>query len=143
LWAQTYPRVRLARNNLSAVYSGLGDYERALATTKVALQIDSGSGIDHSNLVNLYIKLNRLQEAKVAAQEAQARHLDSPGLHLHLYVIAFLQSDTAGMEREAAAVLLGKPGYEDVVLHFQSDTAAYTGRLTKAEELTRLRCVRP
>lgn len=137
LWSQTYPRVRLARNNLSAVYSGLGDYERALATTKVALQIDSGSGIDHSNLVNLYIKLNRLQEAKVAAQEAQARHLDSPGLHLHLYVIAFLQSDAAGMEREAAAVLLGKPGYEDVVLHFQSDTAAYAGRLTKAEELTR------
>lgn len=41
------------------------------------------------------------------------------------------------MEREAAAVLLGKPGYEDVVLHFQSDTAAYAGRLTKAEELTR------
>jgi hypothetical protein len=40
------------------------------------------------------------------------------------------------MERETTAALLGRPGYEDVVLHFQSDTAAYSGKLAKAEELT-------
>jgi serine/threonine protein kinase len=136
LWAETYPRVRLARNTLSALYSGLGDYEKALATTKVALQIDPGSGIDYSNLVTEYINLNRLQEAKATAREAQSRHLDSPGLHLQLYAVAFLEHDLGGMEREAAAVLLGRPGYEDVVLHFQSDSAAYSGRLARAEELT-------
>jgi serine/threonine protein kinase len=137
LWAQTYPRVRLARNNLSAVYSALGNYEKALAATKVALQIDAASGIDHNNLVNESINLNRLQEAKAAVQEAQARHLDSPGLHLCMYVVDFLQRDTEGIAREADAVLLSKPGYEDVVLHFQSDTAAYSGKLAAAEELTR------
>jgi eukaryotic-like serine/threonine-protein kinase len=124
LWAETYPRVRLARNTLSSLCSGLGDYEKALATTKLALQIDPGSGIDYSNLVTEYINLNRLQEAKATAREAQSRHLDSPGLHLQLYAVAFLEHDLAGMEREAAAVLLGRPGYEDVVLHFQSDSAA-------------------
>jgi tetratricopeptide (TPR) repeat protein len=124
LWAQTYPRVRLARNNLSAVYSALGNYEKASAATTVALQIDAASGIDHNNLVNEYINLNRLREAKAAVQEAQARHLDSPGLHLYMYVVDFLQRDTEGIGREADAVLLSKPGYEDVVLHFQSDTAA-------------------
>jgi eukaryotic-like serine/threonine-protein kinase len=136
LWTETYPRVRLARNTLSALYSSLGDYEKALATTKVALQIDPGSGIDYSNLVTEYINLNRLQEAKATAREAESHHLDSPGLHLQLYVVAFLEYDLGGMEREVAAVLLGKPGYEDVVLHFQSDTAAYSGRLAKADELT-------
>jgi eukaryotic-like serine/threonine-protein kinase len=136
LWAETYPRVRLARNNLSALYSGLGDYEKALATTKVALQIDPASGIDYSNLVTEYINLNRLQEAKETVREAQSRRLDSPGLHLQLYAVAFLEHDLEGMERETTAALLGRPGYEDVVLHFQSDTAAYSGKLAKAEELT-------
>jgi len=40
------------------------------------------------------------------------------------------------MEREAAG-LMGKPGYEDVMLYTESDTAAYTGQFIKARELTR------
>jgi serine/threonine protein kinase len=136
LWVQTYPRVRLAQNSLSAIYSALGEYDRALAATKAALQIDPESGVDHNGLVNQYINLNRLEEAAAAARDAQTRHLDSPGLHLYLYMVAFLQRDTATMEREAAAPLLRKSGYSDVVLHFQSDTAAYSGRLASADDLT-------
>jgi len=136
LWVETYPRVRLARNNLAAVYSGLGEYERALATTKVALQIDPASGIDYNNLINEYISLNRLPEAQATGQEA-LRRMDSPGLHLYLYTIAFLQQDQPGMDREADAVLLTRPGYNDVVLHYQSDTSAYFGKLARAQELTR------
>jgi eukaryotic-like serine/threonine-protein kinase len=135
LWSEAYPRVRLVRNNLSSLYSAVGQYEKALTTTKLALQIDPGSGIDHSNLVNEYLNLDRVEEAKSAAQEAENRHLDSPGLHLHLYELAFLQRDTAAMERETSAALLGNPGYEDVVLRFQSDTAAYGGQLARADEL--------
>ena len=40
------------------------------------------------------------------------------------------------MEREAAA-LMGKPGFEDVMLDSESDTAAYAGQFSKARELTR------
>ena len=40
------------------------------------------------------------------------------------------------MEREAAA-LMGKPGFEDVMLDIESDTAAYAGQFSKARELTR------
>ena len=53
-----------------------------------------------------------------------------------LYSIDFLQHDAAGMEREAAA-LMGKPGFEDVMLDTESDTAAYAGQFSKARELTR------
>jgi hypothetical protein len=40
------------------------------------------------------------------------------------------------MEQETAG-LMGKPGYEDQVLYFESDTAAYNGQFAKARELTR------
>jgi eukaryotic-like serine/threonine-protein kinase len=40
------------------------------------------------------------------------------------------------MEREAAG-LMGKPGYDDVMLETESDTAAYAGQFAKARELTR------
>ena len=50
----------------------------------------------------------------------------SPGL----YLIDFLQHDAAGMEREAAR-LMGEPGYEDIMLDYESNTAACAGRLVK------------
>jgi hypothetical protein len=80
--------------------------------------------------------VNRLDEARATAQEAQAHNLDNPGNHLVLYTVDFLQHDTAGMDREAA-VLMGKPGFEDAMFDSESDTAAYAGQFDKARELTR------
>jgi tetratricopeptide (TPR) repeat protein len=40
------------------------------------------------------------------------------------------------MEREAAG-LMGKPGYEDQMLNYESDTALYGGQLAKARDLAR------
>jgi hypothetical protein len=35
-------------------------------------------------------------------KEAQAKQLDSPGLHFLSYLLAFLSNDAAGMEKEVA-----------------------------------------
>jgi eukaryotic-like serine/threonine-protein kinase len=75
-----------------------------------------------------------VDEAKATAREAQAHNLDSPQMHLKLYLLDFLQHDAAGMELEAAG-LMGKPGYEDQVLYNESDTAAFVGRFAKARGL--------
>jgi hypothetical protein len=40
------------------------------------------------------------------------------------------------MEREAAGVM-GKPGFDDLMLEAESETAAYGGQFAKARELTR------
>jgi len=80
--------------------------------------------------------VNRLDEARAVAQEAQAHNPDSPAIHFSLYDIDFLQHDAAGMEREAAG-LMGKPGFDDVMLDTESGTAAYGGQFAKARELTR------
>jgi eukaryotic-like serine/threonine-protein kinase len=60
----------------------------------------------------------------------------SPDIHFRLYIADFLEHDVTGMEREAA-LLMGKPGYEDAMLDLESDTAAYAGSFVKARGLTR------
>jgi eukaryotic-like serine/threonine-protein kinase len=136
LWAQTYPRDDTPQGNLSVIYGILGDYNKALAAEQESLKLNPGSGQAYVNLVGSYISVNRLDEAKATAQEAQARNLGSLSIHLSLYLIDFLQHDAAGMEREAAT-FMGKPGYEDAMLYNQSDTAAYAGQFARARELTR------
>ncbi len=135
LWVQTYPRDATPTANLGAIYEFLGDYDKALAANQEVLKL-SPDGVNYTNLVNTYLLVDRLDEARATAQEAQAHNLDNPANHLQLYFINFLQHDAAGMEREAAA-LMGKPGFEDVILDTESDTAAYAGQFSKARELTR------
>ena len=135
-WTQTYPRDNLPLTNLAGNYFTRGEYDKALSAAQEAFNLDPGQGSAYASLVVLYIVLNRLDEAKTTAQEARSHNLASPSIHLYLYTIAFLQHDAAGAEREAAG-LMGKPGYEDVMLYTESDTAAYTGQFVKARELTR------
>jgi tetratricopeptide (TPR) repeat protein len=87
-------------------------------------------------LVDAYRLLDRPQEAKATAREALEHQLESPYLHIPVYLVAFQQDDLAAMEREAALVM-GKPGVEDVILNLESDTAAYAGHFAKAREITR------
>jgi eukaryotic-like serine/threonine-protein kinase len=136
LWAQTYPRDYVPPGNVGAIYGQLGDYDKALAGAQEAMKLAPGSGVSYSNLVSSYLQVNRLDEARATAQEAQAHNLDNPQIHVSLYGIDFLQHDAAGMEREAAG-LMGKPGFEDSMLGSESDTAAYGGQFSKARELTR------
>ena len=136
LWAQTYPRDDLPPGALGVIYGAVGDSEKSLAAARESLKLNPASGNGYANLVNSYLEVNRLDEARATALEAQAHNLDSPLIHLSLYSIDFLQHDLAGMEREAAAVM-GKPGFEDVLLYNQSDTAAYAGEFSQARELTR------
>jgi serine/threonine protein kinase/tetratricopeptide (TPR) repeat protein len=135
LWAQTYPRDSSPSNNLAVIYNNLGDYASTLARAQQTLRMNPGSGISYSNLVTAYLSVNRLDEARSTAEEAKSRNLDSPLNHANLYLVDFLQHDAAGMEREANQ-LMGKPGYEDVALYYQSETAACGGQFSKAKELS-------
>ncbi len=136
LWEQLYPRDQYAVGNLGVVAGHLGEYDKELPAFQEAWKLNPGNALVFSNIVSAYIHLNRMEDAKATAQRATALNLDSKSLHDNLYMIDFLQHDTAGMEKEAAG-LIRSPGWEDVVLHYQSDTAAYAGHISQARELTR------
>jgi hypothetical protein len=81
------------------------------------------AGASYANLLASYLYLDRLDEAKNVAHQAYAHGFDPDFLHLDLYLLDFLQHDSAGMEQEAAG-LIGKAGYEDLVLSWKSEAAA-------------------
>jgi len=136
LWAQTYPREEIPQLGLNAIYNELGEYAKGLTAIQEALRLNPGSAVAYSNLVSEYVSLDRLDEAKAVAQEAHVHNLDGPFTHQFLYELDFLQHDAAGMDREAAG-LMGKSGWEDVILYRESSGAAYSGEFVKARELTR------
>jgi predicted Zn-dependent protease len=136
LWAQTYPQDGIPVSVLGDVDEKLGQYDRAVVEFRQANRLDQGSAFTYDDLVGAYIGLNRLEEARNLIREEQEKKYDSPVLRSELYAIDFLQGDAAGIEQQVAWSA-GKPGVEDVLLAMEANTAAYSGHLDKARDLSR------
>ncbi|HEY2353074.1 MAG TPA: protein kinase [Candidatus Acidoferrum sp.] len=135
LWAQIYPREDVPLTNLGIVYQTLGQYYKAVDEFRAALRLAPDDSLGAGNLVFGLINLNRLDEARVASDEALSKNLDSGDLRLYLYQLAFLKNDSAGMARQVAWSA-GKPGIENLMLYAEADTDAYFGKLEKARQLS-------
>lgn len=133
LWVETYPRDSAAHGTELGVYVGLGQWDKALTEGQTALRL-LPSGITYGNVELMYVFLDRLDEAKAVADQAQAQGLDSVDNRGSLYFIAFLEHDEAGMTSEAEWAE-GKPGVEGLFLSMEARTAAYSGKLGRAREL--------
>jgi len=131
--AEAYPRDPAAEENLGVNHTILGQYRKALAETQEAIRLDPDDADAYGDLMNEYVALDDLEDAKSIYQKAIARGLDHASLRISRYAVAFLQGDTAEMAHRLAAAA-GKAGLEDALLSFQSDTEAYSGALAKARE---------
>jgi eukaryotic-like serine/threonine-protein kinase len=130
LLAQAYPREEGAHNWAGLMYEYLGQYERAAAEERQAIPSS------YSNLMEDYLALNRLDEAREMYRQAQDRKLDYEYLHDDRYVLAFVENDVEEMKRQAAWAM-GRPGAEDLLLSAQADTEAFYGHRQRAEDLAR------
>ena len=128
---QTYPHDHVAHLNLGVNYSTLGQYDAAVAELSQYLQLEPDEAHGYANLGAAYLSLGRLDQAASTFEQARARNLDDPFLHLFSYYLSFLKNDASGMlaQMQWAA---GKPQAEDMLLSAQSDTEAYYGRPSKA-----------
>jgi tetratricopeptide (TPR) repeat protein len=137
LWIQAYPRTELPHDMLAGmILPVIGQYEKVVEESTESIRLNPDVPISYVLLGSGYIALNRLDEAKAAYARARERKLDFPNFYVGLYQIAFLQNDAAGMARQMAKVT-GLPGWEDQMLALEADTAAYSGRLKDARELSR------
>jgi DNA-binding winged helix-turn-helix (wHTH) protein/tetratricopeptide (TPR) repeat protein len=136
LWAQIYPRDQFAIGNLGVVYGYLGEYDQGLAAIQKAWQLNPQNALVYSNIVEALLQLNRLDEATAMAMKAKTLNLESQSLSANIYMIDFLRRDRTGME-QTAAELADKPGWADVILHAEANSAAYEGKFAQARELTR------
>jgi DNA-binding winged helix-turn-helix (wHTH) protein/tetratricopeptide (TPR) repeat protein len=136
-WQQTYPRDFLPYGNLGVIYGFyLGDWEKALEETREAMLREPNTVNNYNNLGGIYVRLNRLGEAKAVYKLAEDRKLGGEYLVMYRYQLAFLNDDTALMARTVSEAM-GKPGTEDFLLDSQANTEAWYGKLKNANELTR------
>jgi tetratricopeptide (TPR) repeat protein len=122
--------------DLSQTYGSEGQYEEALKVAHQYQQLAPDNVGGYDQIANVTIALQRFDEARKAIQEAQARKLDDYFLHVALYGLGFLSSDsqTTATERRW---FREDPAYENSGLSLDSDTEAYAGRITKARVLTK------
>jgi eukaryotic-like serine/threonine-protein kinase len=136
LWTVNYPRDDFPHRALGNNDADLGQLDNALAEYQEALRLAPDDAVNYANLGETYAGLNRLDEAKATFDQALAHKLDSGFLRVSMYYLGFLQGDAAQMEQQLAWGA-GKPGNEDWLLAAQSDTEAYYGRLSKAQDFFR------
>ena len=133
----SYPRDLVARSALGVIYASRGQYDKAAETTRQEQQLgEAASVVPYVNLANDLLALQRFDEARQVIQEAHTRKLDDYILHLQLYAVAFLASNSPTMA-EQQQWFASNPGVENLGLSLASDTEAYAGQLGKARELTR------
>src|SRR6266852_2366489 len=102
LLAQAYPRDPHAHGNLGGLYGATGRFEKAAAETLEALRLSPDSGANYANLILAYTALNRFDDAKNIYNKAIARGLDDPLTRVSFFGVAFLEGDTAEMNRQMA-----------------------------------------
>jgi Flp pilus assembly protein TadD len=136
LWIANYPHDAVPYNNLGANYAFMGRYEKCLAEAQETLRIEPDDITNNANLGEVYLFLNRLDDAKATFDQALARKLDGGYLRLYMHYLAFLRGDSVQMEQQVAWGA-GKPGDEDLLLSTQADSYAYYGRLAEARDFSR------
>jgi len=134
--AQAYPRDSASRNLAGLIYLYMGQYEKSVAEEREAIRLAPDNIYAYSNLMEGYIGLDRVEEAKAVYQQAINHRLDGVFLHDDMYVIAFLRGDAEEMKRQVDWSA-GKPGIEDVLLSAQSDTEGFYGHRARAEAFSR------
>src|SRR6267378_25119 len=134
LWKRTYPRDASPPNNLAVKYNELGQFDKALEAASEAIRLNPGSASGYSLLAVAFVGLNRFDEAKEIIGQAQAQKLETTPMRRTLYRIAFVQGDATTMQQQIEW-LKGKPD-EYVGQGWQSETAAFSGQLKKAQEFS-------
>jgi len=137
LWIQAYPRSDGPHVFLAgAVLAVIGEIEKAFEEAGEAIRLNPKFPVPYFQRLVAALALNRFDEAKATYALAQERKLYYPLLSLGMYELAFLENDAPEMAKHAAKVK-GMPGWEDQMLALQADTAAYSGRLKDARDLSR------
>ena len=137
LWIQAYPRSESPHVFLAgAVLSVIGEIQKAFDEATEAIRLNPKFPVPYFQRLVAALALNRLDEAKATYAQAQERKLYYPLLSLGMYELAFLENDAPEMAKHAAKVT-GMPGWEDQMLALEADTAAYSGRLKDARDLSR------
>jgi eukaryotic-like serine/threonine-protein kinase len=137
LWSQTYGR-RGATANPQDLMGGLathgtGRFDKVIQASLDSIGADPDFPIPYVNLALAYFFTDRFAEADRTLENAAARHLDIPLLHILRFNLAVLNGTDEQIDR-AAAVAREKRLPEHWIAHEEALALARSGRLQKARQ---------
>jgi eukaryotic-like serine/threonine-protein kinase len=136
LWKSIYPRDVEAYKDVGSDEMYRGDFQGALQNYETAFQINRLDSLIVTNVALNSQFLNRLDDAKAVLDRGLSDGIGPEAIAVYYYLLAFLRNDSEGMKKQFD-LTTGKPGYEDTLLAWQSETEAYYGRLKRAREYSR------
>jgi tetratricopeptide (TPR) repeat protein len=135
LWTQAYPHDAGARGNLGMLYGASGQYEKSIAETQEAIQLEPDAGTNYSNLLLAQAALDRFDDARNTFNLEIVKKIEDPILRVNWFGVAFVLGDTAEMDKQMAWSA-AKPQGEDNFLAAKSDAEGYYGHARIAREFS-------
>jgi tetratricopeptide (TPR) repeat protein len=132
-WEQmrhTYPRDTTWGSNLALAYFLVGDFEHALEVLREQLRTDPDESFSYSRMADIYLALQRPEEARAVLDQALSRKLDTESVRFSLYGVALATQDTV-LRKQQENWAHGKPLEIDFLRRDASEAAAH-GHLRQA-----------
>src|SRR6202050_1266024 len=95
LGVQNYPRFWGFHNDLSVEYIDLGQFEEGLKEGQEATRLEANVEPPYRRLMDAYLCLDRLTEAKQVAEKLRAQGLGGARIHQRFLEIAYVEGDDA------------------------------------------------
>ena len=131
-WKQAYGRDPTPYHKLAYCEGFLGQYEKAAAGYRDAMNLEPNDVVNYIDLASTYITLDRLNDTRNILDELKARKLEHEYVPEVSYLLAFMKEDAKEMERLVSEAA-NTPENADILFSSQSDTEAFGGRLRNAQ----------
>ena len=132
---QTYPTQIDNFINITAAYTALGDFAKALPFAEKAVQMQPEDAIAAENLLSTYVGLNRMSDARAEMERAQKLGLDTSTLDRTVRLQTFfLLGETNEVQRIMTQVA-GQPD-EFLATEALAGTQLFSGEFRKAAATT-------
>lgn len=132
-WAKIYPHDMAWTINLSVDYAFTGQYDKAIELQRRVIQETTGLAPSYVNLAQLYLAVDRPDEARSVLDQALQIHVQDINIQLDEYELAFYRNDVAAMGKLLAAASQ-QSGAADMLLAQQAATEDRQGRLSSGRE---------
>ena len=108
LGIENYPRAWGFHNNLSEAYIRLGRFEEGLKEGLSAAQLQPNAEPPYRRLLDAYMCLDRLDEAKIVAENVRVLGIGGARIHQRFLELAYIEADDAAIATETQW-FAGKP----------------------------------
>jgi tetratricopeptide (TPR) repeat protein/predicted Ser/Thr protein kinase len=95
-----YPRDWGFHNSLSVIYIDLGQFEEGLKEGQAAVELQPNAEPPYRRLLDAYMCLDRLGEARKVAERARMQGIDGARIHQRFLEMAYIGGDQAAVARE-------------------------------------------